>query len=83
MTTRVWRALRLVGSRKAATPLEMASRPVSEEPPLANDRRRMMNAAPYSRRPGAAWVPDGHRSGWRRSGWRWRGTARLPMAFWM
>ena len=46
MTTRVWRALRAAGSRKAPTPLEMASRPVSEEPPLANDRRMMMNEAP-------------------------------------
>ena len=46
MITRVWRALRLVGSRKAPTPFEMASRPVSEDPPLANDSRRMMNAAP-------------------------------------
>ncbi len=46
MTTSVWRAFRLVGSRKAPTPLEMASSPVSEDPPLANDLRRMMKAAP-------------------------------------
>ncbi len=46
MMTRVWRACRAVGSRKAPTPLEMASRPVSDEPPLANDRRMMMKEAP-------------------------------------
>ena len=46
MTTRVWRALRAVGSRKAPTPLEMASSPVSEDPPLAKERRMMMNEAP-------------------------------------
>ena len=46
MMTRVWRALRDVGRRKAPTPLEMASRPVSEEPPLAKERRMMMNEAP-------------------------------------
>lgn len=46
MTTRVWRACRDAGRRKALTPLEMASRPVSDEPPLANERRMMMNEAP-------------------------------------
>ena len=46
ITTRVWRAWREAGSRKVATPLEMASRPVSDEPPLANDRRMMMKVAP-------------------------------------
>ena len=46
MITRVCRACLAVGSRNAPTPLEMASRPVSDEPPLANERRMMMNEAP-------------------------------------
>jgi len=46
ITTRVWRACREVGSRKVPTPLEMASSPVREDPPLANDLRMMMNEAP-------------------------------------
>ncbi len=37
MTTRVRRALRPSGGLNALTPLEIASRPVSDDPPLAND----------------------------------------------
>ena len=48
MTTRVWRAWTEAGRRKLPTPLEMASRPVSDEPPLANERRRVMKASPIS-----------------------------------
>ena len=40
MTTRVWRAFRGSGSRKLLTPLEIASSPVSDEPPLAKERSR-------------------------------------------
>ena len=36
MTTRVWRACFHAGSRKAGTPLEIASTPVTAEPPEAN-----------------------------------------------
>ena len=35
MTTSVTRALRPVGRRNDATPFEIASRPVSDEPPFA------------------------------------------------
>ena len=36
MSTRVWRACFQAGSRNAGTPLEMASTPVTAEPPEAN-----------------------------------------------
>ncbi len=35
MSTRVWRACFHAGSRNAGTPLEMASTPVTAEPPEA------------------------------------------------
>ena len=41
MMTSVRRALRPSGRWKAPTPLEMASSPVSEDPPLANALSRM------------------------------------------
>ncbi|MEP6648754.1 MAG: hypothetical protein ABJA74_02420 [Lapillicoccus sp.] len=41
MTTRVRRALRPCGVLNVLTPLEIASRPVSDEPPFANDFMRM------------------------------------------
>ena len=41
MTTNVRRALSPCGGRKMLTPLEIASRPVSDEPPFANDFSRM------------------------------------------
>ena len=46
MITSTRRALRPSGGRKVATPFEMASRPVSEEPPLANDLRTTNKVAP-------------------------------------
>ncbi len=62
ITTSVWRAWRETGSRNDATPFEMASSPVSDEPPLANDRRITMKVAPYSQEgPDAAWgCTSGH-----------------------
>ena len=48
MTTSVWRACTEAGRRKLPTPLEIASRPVSDEPPLANERSRVMKASPIS-----------------------------------
>ena len=48
MATRVWRACLASGLRKLLTPLEIASRPVSDDPPLANERRRKMKASPIS-----------------------------------
>ena len=41
MMTSVRRALSPWGGRNVLTPLEIASRPVSEEPPFANDFMRM------------------------------------------
>ena len=41
IVTRVRRALRPWGRSKALTPLEIASSPVSEDPPLAKARSRM------------------------------------------
>lgn len=46
MVIRVRRALRPCGSRKAEMPLEIASSPVREEPPLANERSTMKSEAP-------------------------------------
>ena len=46
MVTKVIRAFLLSGLRNEATPLEMASRPVSDEPPLANARRSDTKARP-------------------------------------
>ncbi len=48
MNVSVRRALRPCGRRKAETLLEIASRPVSEEPPLAKARSTMKSDAPYS-----------------------------------
>ncbi|CAM5618593.1 hypothetical protein SANTM175S_04667 [Streptomyces antimycoticus] len=42
----VRRALGPLRSRKTETLLEIASRPVSEEPPLANERSTMKSEAP-------------------------------------
>jgi len=41
ITTRVLRAFLPRGLRKALTPLEIASSPVSDDPPLAKDFSRM------------------------------------------
>ena len=58
MATRVMRALRASGGRKLCTPLEMASNPVSEEPPLAKERSRVTKARPMSRpEPGVPILP--------------------------
>ena len=43
--TRVLFAFTCSGSRKSATPSEIASRPVSEDPPLANARSKIKIAA--------------------------------------
>ena len=48
MTTSVWRAFFASGFSKLLTPLEIASRPVSDEPPLANERSKEMKASPMS-----------------------------------
>ena len=48
MMTRVWRAFFASGLSKLLTPLEMASSPVSDEPPLANERSNEMKARPMS-----------------------------------
>ena len=48
MTTSTWRAWRASGFRKLLTPLEMASRPVSDDPPLAKERSRKMKASPIN-----------------------------------
>ena len=47
--TRVVRALRQEGSRKAGTPFEMASTPVTAAPPEAKARSTTKRAAPMSR----------------------------------
>ena len=61
MITSVMRALRDSGWRKTLTPLEMASVPVSAEPPEANAFITMNTDAPRSRPcPG---VPDRDRPG--------------------
>ena len=49
MMTSTRRALRPSGGRKVATPFEIASRPVSDDPPLAKARSTMMIEAPYRR----------------------------------
>ena len=49
MITSVMRALRDSGGRKTLTPLEMASVPVSAEPPEANAFITMNSDAPRSR----------------------------------
>ncbi len=46
MTVSTVRALRPWGLRKAETVLEMASTPVSDEPPLANERSSTSTVAP-------------------------------------
>ena len=46
MAISVRRALRPWGSRKTETLLEIASSPVSEEPPLAKERSTMKSEAP-------------------------------------
>ena len=48
MITSVMRALRDSGARKTLTPLEMASVPVSAEPPEANAFITMNSEAPRS-----------------------------------
>ena len=48
MITSVIRALRASGGRKLATPLEIASSPVSDEPPFANARRRVTKPSPIN-----------------------------------
>ena len=48
MTTRVWRACLASGRRKLLTPLEMASSPVSDDPPLAKERSSEMKASPIN-----------------------------------
>ncbi len=48
MATSTWRACLASGFRKLLTPLEMASSPVSDDPPLANERNRKMKASPIS-----------------------------------
>ena len=49
MITSVWRALRHSGLWKAGTPLEMASTPVTAEPPEANALASTKADAPISR----------------------------------
>ena len=49
MIVRTRRALRLSGGRKALTVLEIASTPVSDEPPLANARSTISRVAPMIR----------------------------------
>ena len=49
MITRTRRALGPSGWRKFETPFEIASRPVSEDPPLAKALSTMMIPAPYRR----------------------------------
>ena len=69
MITSVMRALRDSGWRKTLTPLEMASVPVSAEPPEAKAFITMNSDAPSSSpRPG---VPTGTAPGWC-SEWAWR-----------
>ena len=48
MTTRVWRAFFASGLWKLLTPLEMASSPVSDDPPFAKERNSEMKASPIS-----------------------------------
>ena len=58
MATRVWRACFASGRRKLLTPLEIASSPVSDEPPLAKERSSEMKASPISQPvPGVPIVP--------------------------
>ena len=58
MITSVWRALRASGLRKVLTPLEIASSPVSDDPPLANERSSEMKANPISQpSPGVPILP--------------------------
>ena len=76
MTTRVWRAWTDAGRRKLPTPLEIASSPVSDEPPLANARRRVMKARPINKpSPGVPICPP-KMSSWGGSG-MW---CRVPSA---
>ena len=49
MITNVRRAFTCSGALKSATPSEIASRPVSDEPPFANARSRIKIAAKVSR----------------------------------
>ena len=57
------RALGPSGGRNAPTPLEMASSPVSDEPPLAKALSMMKTVAPI-RKPLAVWVPSGKAPAW-------------------
>jgi len=58
MATSVTRAFRASGFRKLLTPFEIASRPVSDDPPLANERSSEMKASPISQPdPGVPNVP--------------------------
>jgi len=56
ITTSVLRALWDSGRRKLATPFEMASSPVSEEPPFAYARSKVKNASPI--KSPLPWVPS-------------------------
>ena len=73
MTTSTWRACFASGLRKLLTPLEMASSPVRDEPPLANERSSEMKASPMSQPPPGvpifppkSWFAGGRGIGWRR-----------------
>ena len=54
MSTRVWRAFRHAGRRKAGTPFEMASTPVTAAPPEAKACRTTNTLAPMS----SPWPPS-------------------------
>ena len=58
MITSVRRAFCASGRWKLLTPFEIASSPVSDEPPLANERSREMKARPISQpSPGVPILP--------------------------
>ncbi len=58
MATSVWRAFFASGCSKLLTPFEMASSPVSDEPPLAKERNKKMKARPMSQpSPGVPILP--------------------------
>jgi hypothetical protein len=50
-TTSTWRALALSGGRNAPTASDTASIPVSDDPPLANERSRVRISAKVIRPP--------------------------------
>ena len=62
MITSTRRALGPSGGRKDPTPFEMASRPVSDDPPLAKAFSMMKTVAPI-RKPLPVWVPSGRAPG--------------------